>query len=128
VIETDEKGTPDYWIEKGAIGLNGVIGCFGMTGTFAFCSTFPSTYSTTLSPNKHYANPSIFTSRRSVELAHGSNVAGLETTATLDERTDEFIVHTPHLGATKWWIGGEPRFFFSAARLVSYNNVMRQRF
>lgn len=40
------------------------------------------------------------------ELAHGSNVAGLETTATLDERTDEFVIHTPHLGATKWWIGG----------------------
>jgi alkylation response protein AidB-like acyl-CoA dehydrogenase len=46
------------------------------------------------------------------ELAHGSNVAGLETTATLDERTDEFVVHTPHLGATKWWIGGEPRVLF----------------
>lgn len=42
-----------------------------------------------------------------LELAHGSNVAGLETTATLDERTDEFIIHTPHLGATKWWIGGQ---------------------
>ena len=40
------------------------------------------------------------------ELAHGSNVAGLETTATFDEETDEFIIHTPHLGATKWWIGG----------------------
>lgn len=40
------------------------------------------------------------------ELAHGSNVAGLETTATFDEENDEFIVNTPHLGATKWWIGG----------------------
>lgn len=40
------------------------------------------------------------------ELAHGSNVAGLETTATFDRETDEFIIHTPHLGATKWWIGG----------------------
>lgn len=40
------------------------------------------------------------------ELAHGSNVAGLETTATFDEESDEFIIHTPHLGATKWWIGG----------------------
>jgi acyl-CoA oxidase len=40
------------------------------------------------------------------ELAHGSNVAGLETTATFDEETDEFVIHTPHLGATKWWIGG----------------------
>ncbi len=41
------------------------------------------------------------------ELAHGSNVAGLETTATFDEKTDEFVIHTPHVGATKWWIGGE---------------------
>ncbi|KAE8231246.1 hypothetical protein CF326_g3741 [Tilletia indica] len=40
------------------------------------------------------------------ELAHGSNVAGLETTATFDERTDQFVIHTPNLGATKWWIGG----------------------
>mmetsp|Transcript_8523 Transcript_8523/g.10623 ORF Transcript_8523/g.10623 Transcript_8523/m.10623 type:complete len:707 (-) Transcript_8523:59-2179(-) len=40
------------------------------------------------------------------ELAHGSNVAGLETTATFDEENDEFIINTPHIGATKWWIGG----------------------
>lgn len=40
------------------------------------------------------------------ELAHGSNVAGLETTATFDDENDEFIINTPHLGATKWWIGG----------------------
>lgn len=40
------------------------------------------------------------------ELAHGSNVAGLETTATFDVETDEFVINTPHIGATKWWIGG----------------------
>ncbi|KAK8854478.1 hypothetical protein IAR55_003216 [Kwoniella newhampshirensis] len=40
------------------------------------------------------------------ELAHGSNVAGLETTATFDRESDTFVIHTPHLGATKWWIGG----------------------
>ncbi|KOS12872.1 acyl- oxidase [Malassezia pachydermatis] len=40
------------------------------------------------------------------EICHGSNVQGIETTATFDEDTDEFIIHTPHLGATKWWIGG----------------------
>lgn len=40
------------------------------------------------------------------ELAHGSNVAGLLTTATLDLNTDEFVIHTPDLSATKWWIGG----------------------
>lgn len=40
------------------------------------------------------------------ELGHGSNVAGLETTATFDKNTDEFVINTPHIGATKWWIGG----------------------
>lgn len=40
------------------------------------------------------------------ELAHGSNVMGLETTATFDKANDEFIINTPHIGATKWWIGG----------------------
>ncbi|KAF9138338.1 fatty-acyl coenzyme A oxidase [Mortierella sp. GBA39] len=40
------------------------------------------------------------------ELGHGSNVAGLETTATFDEASDQFIIHTPTITATKWWIGG----------------------
>lgn len=40
------------------------------------------------------------------ELAHGSNVAGLETTATFNQEDDEFVINTPHIGATKWWIGG----------------------
>ncbi|KAI8909610.1 acyl-CoA dehydrogenase/oxidase C-terminal [Gorgonomyces haynaldii] len=40
------------------------------------------------------------------ELGHGSNVAGLETTATYDEASEEFIIHTPTVTATKWWIGG----------------------
>ncbi|KAI9259370.1 acyl-CoA dehydrogenase/oxidase [Sporodiniella umbellata] len=40
------------------------------------------------------------------ELSHGSNVAGLKTTATLDKTTDEFVIHSPDLTASKWWIGG----------------------
>lgn len=40
------------------------------------------------------------------ELGHGSNVAGLETTATFDQESDTFVINTPHLRATKWWIGG----------------------
>jgi acyl-CoA oxidase len=40
------------------------------------------------------------------EIAHGSNVAALQTTAEFDEKNDSFIINTPHIGATKWWIGG----------------------
>jgi len=39
------------------------------------------------------------------ELGHGSNVAGIETTATFDKATDEFVLHTPTLTATKYWPG-----------------------
>lgn len=74
----------DYWINKGAITLNGCIGCFAMT-----------------------------------ELGHGSNVAALETTATFDEISDEFVIHTPTLTATKWWIGG-------AAQTATHSAVYAQ--
>ncbi|KAG0257963.1 hypothetical protein BG011_003630 [Mortierella polycephala] len=40
------------------------------------------------------------------ELGHGSNVQGIETTATYLPETDQFDIHTPYLTAAKWWIGG----------------------
>ncbi|CAL5432548.1 unnamed protein product [Camellia sinensis] len=40
------------------------------------------------------------------ELGHGSNVQGLETTATFDPQADEFIIHSPTLTSSKWWPGG----------------------
>ena len=40
------------------------------------------------------------------ELGHGSNVQGIETTATYRPESDEFEIHTPFLTASKWWIGG----------------------
>ncbi|MCP9257787.1 Acyl-coenzyme A oxidase [Dirofilaria immitis] len=40
------------------------------------------------------------------ELGHGTNISKLETTATYDEKTDEFVLHTPSVSATKWWSGG----------------------
>ncbi|KAJ3174259.1 fatty-acyl coenzyme A oxidase [Geranomyces variabilis] len=53
------------------------------------------------------------------EIGHGSNVAGLETTATYDEMSDEFVIHTPSLTATKWWIGG-------AAQTATHSVVFAQ--
>ncbi|MCW3040717.1 MAG: acyl-CoA oxidase domain protein [Solirubrobacterales bacterium] len=39
------------------------------------------------------------------ESAHGSDVQNVHTTATYDAQTREFVVHTPHDGAHKEWIG-----------------------
>jgi acyl-CoA oxidase len=43
------------------------------------------------------------------ETDHGSDVQSLETTATYDEAADELVVHTPHRGARKDYIGGAAR-------------------
>ena len=40
------------------------------------------------------------------ELGHGTNVAQLETTATYDPNREEFILDSPTLTSTKWWVGG----------------------
>ncbi|KAK3885691.1 hypothetical protein Pcinc_010112 [Petrolisthes cinctipes] len=39
------------------------------------------------------------------ELGHGTFVRGLETTATYDSTTKEFVLHSPTITATKWWPG-----------------------
>lgn len=39
------------------------------------------------------------------ETGHGSNVRDIETTATFDKERQEFVIHTPHLGARKDYIG-----------------------
>ena len=55
------------------------------------------------------------------EMGHGSDVSSLETTATFDAATDEFVLHTPNLTATKWWPGDMGRFANHAlvfARLI----------
>ncbi|KRO39710.1 MAG: acyl-CoA dehydrogenase [Microbacteriaceae bacterium BACL25 MAG-120322-bin65] len=39
------------------------------------------------------------------ETGHGSDVASIATTATFDESTGDFILHTPHRGAWKDYIG-----------------------
>ncbi|KAJ6017430.1 Acyl-coenzyme A oxidase [Penicillium sp. IBT 35674x] len=40
------------------------------------------------------------------EVGHGTFVRGIETTATFDHDTDEFILHSPSLTSTKFWPGG----------------------
>ncbi|KAF8513525.1 acyl-CoA dehydrogenase/oxidase C-terminal [Gautieria morchelliformis] len=44
------------------------------------------------------------------ELAHGTQVSKLETTATYIPETREFELHTPRLESTKWWIGALAKF------------------
>lgn len=39
------------------------------------------------------------------ETGHGSNVRDIETTAVYDKDREEFVIHTPHLGARKDYIG-----------------------
>jgi acyl-CoA oxidase len=53
------------------------------------------------------------------ELGHGSNVRGLETTATWNSDDKTFTIHSPHLTASKWWIG-------SLGRTANFAVVMAQ--
>lgn len=53
------------------------------------------------------------------ELGHGSNVRGLETTATWNQADQTFIIHSPVLTASKWWIG-------SLGRTANHAAVMAQ--
>ena len=59
------------------------------------------------------------------ELGHGSNVAGLESTAIFDKETDEFVINTPTKTATKWWpgdMGRHANFALLYARLIIDEN------
>ncbi|KAG6439335.1 hypothetical protein O3G_MSEX000686, partial [Manduca sexta] len=40
------------------------------------------------------------------ELGHGTFIRGLETTATYDPKTEEFVLQSPTLTSHKWWPGG----------------------
>lgn len=39
------------------------------------------------------------------ELGHGTNLSKLETTATYDPKTEQFVLHSPTITAAKWWPG-----------------------
>lgn len=53
------------------------------------------------------------------ELGHGSNVRGLETTATWNPDDKTFTMHSPALTASKWWIG-------TLGKVANYAVVMAQ--
>lgn len=36
----------------------------------------------------------------------GTFLRGLETTATFDSQTDQFVLHSPTITSTKFWPGG----------------------
>nr|BAJ97384.1 predicted protein [Hordeum vulgare subsp. vulgare] len=55
------------------------------------------------------------------ELGHGSNVRGLETTATWNADDKTFTIHSPTLTASKWWIG-------SLGKTANHAVVMAQLF
>ncbi|KAI0341183.1 acyl-CoA oxidase [Trametopsis cervina] len=56
------------------------------------------------------ANAGIIGCYLQTELAHGSSLVSLETTATYLPATREFELHSPTFTARKWWIGGAGRF------------------
>ncbi|XP_053456297.1 peroxisomal acyl-coenzyme A oxidase 2 isoform X2 [Nycticebus coucang] len=47
----------------------------------------------------------IITTYAQTELGHGTYLQGLETEATYDTATQEFVIHSPTMTATKWWPG-----------------------
>uniref|UniRef100_A0A7E4VAT1 Acyl-coenzyme A oxidase n=1 Tax=Panagrellus redivivus TaxID=6233 RepID=A0A7E4VAT1_PANRE len=56
------------------------------------------------------------------ELGHGTNLRKLETTATYDPNTEEFVLHSPTVTASKWWpgnLGKSSNFTVVVARLIS---------
>lgn len=55
---------------------------------------------------KPAANCNIIGTYAQTELAHGTNVRGIETRADYDRKTDEFVLNTPNVQAYKWWPGG----------------------
>ncbi|GMR46618.1 hypothetical protein PMAYCL1PPCAC_16813, partial [Pristionchus mayeri] len=53
------------------------------------------------------------------EMGHGSNLRELETTATYDRNTEEFVMHTPTRSAVKWWPG-------NLGKIATYTTVTAQ--
>lgn len=50
-------------------------------------------------------NP-VFGTYIQTEIGHGTYIRGLETTATYDKATQEFVIDSPTLTSIKFWPGG----------------------
>ncbi|MCQ9344068.1 acyl-CoA dehydrogenase family protein [Corynebacterium kozikiae] len=63
--------------------------------------------------HRHYIQPTMDLELMGVyamtEIGHGSNVAQLQTTATYDPETQEFIIHSPSPSAKKVYLGNAAR-------------------
>ena len=58
------------------------------------------------------------------EMGHGTFVRGLETTATYDRDSEEFIVHSPALSSIKWWPGGADTSLSVSYQVVHHPSVV----
>ncbi|XP_045447152.1 probable peroxisomal acyl-coenzyme A oxidase 1 [Melitaea cinxia] len=68
---------------------------------------------------KRAENYEILGTYAQTELGHGTFLRGLETQATYDSNTEEFILHSPSITAYKWWPGG-------LAHTANYCMIMAQ--
>jgi acyl-CoA oxidase len=59
----------------------------------------------------------VFGSYAQTELGHGTFVRGLETTATYDKTTQEFIIDSPTLTSIKYWPGASKLNCILASRM-----------
>jgi acyl-CoA oxidase len=95
--------------------------CFWLSSLIIFQTTLrgqgtPEQQKLFLEPAENYKHIGCYAQ---TELGHGSNVRGLETTATYNPENKSFTLHSPALTASKWWIG-------SLGRTANHAVVMAQ--